>query len=108
MGKAGAKPEGASVLARLLAIPFVALIYAYRALLSPLMGGHCRFHPSCSQYALDAYREHNPIRASWLTLRRVLRCHPLGGSGFDPVPPGGSESQGSSRPDDRVIADRLS
>lgn len=73
---------------RLLGAPFIVMIYAYRVLLSPLMGGHCRFHPSCSQYALDAFHHHNPARASWLTLRRVLRCHPLGGSGYDPVPPG--------------------
>jgi putative membrane protein insertion efficiency factor len=83
MGDPGAQRP----LARLLGAPFVVLIFAYRVLLSPLMGGHCRFHPSCSQYALDAYRQHNPIRASWLTLARVSRCHPFGGSGYDPVPP---------------------
>ena len=86
---------GRSVLRGLIAAPFVALIYAYRVLLSPMMGGHCRFHPSCSQYALDAYARYNPIRASWLTLRRVLRCHPFGGSGYDPVPPKRSDPPGT-------------
>ena len=76
------------VVSRCVAAPVVALIYAYRVLLSPLMGGHCRFHPSCSQYALDAFAQHRPPRALWLTARRVLRCHPFGGSGYDPVPPG--------------------
>lgn len=62
------------------------MIYAYRVTLGPLLGGQCRFLPTCSQYALDAYRAHNPLRATWLTLRRLGRCHPLGGSGYDPVP----------------------
>lgn len=77
-----------SIWRRLVAAPFVALLIAYQTLLSPLMGGRCRFHPSCSNYALEAYRRHNPLLASWLTLRRVLRCHPFGGSGYDPVPLG--------------------
>lgn len=50
------------------------------------MGGHCRFHPTCSLYAIEAYRTHGVLRGSYLTARRLLRCHPLGGSGFDPVP----------------------
>ncbi|MFG0258624.1 MAG: membrane protein insertion efficiency factor YidD [Phycisphaerales bacterium JB043] len=69
-------------------LPFVWLVLAYRATLSPLMGGHCRFHPSCSAYALECYRRFGPIRASLLTLRRLGRCHPLGGSGYDPPPSG--------------------
>lgn len=71
---------------RLTIWPFVALIWLYRVTLSPLMGGHCRFHPTCSVYALDAYRTHGVLRGSYLTVRRLLRCHPFGGSGFDPVP----------------------
>ena len=75
-----------SPLARAAALPFLALIYAYRLTLSPLLGGHCRFHPTCSQYALDAYREHSPLRATLLTARRLLRCHPFRKGGYDPVP----------------------
>jgi putative membrane protein insertion efficiency factor len=71
----------------ILSAPFIALVYAYRVTLSPLMGGQCRFHPTCSQYALDAYREHGPFRGTYLTIRRVIRCQPFGGKGFDPVPP---------------------
>lgn len=71
----------------ILAAPFLALIYLYRFTLGPWIGGHCRFTPSCSQYALDAYRAHNPLRATALTARRLARCHPRGGHGNDPVPP---------------------
>lgn len=71
---------------RLANAPFVAAIYGYRVLLGPWLGGHCRFHPTCSQYALDAYRAYGPVRGSWLTLRRLARCHPFGGRGIDPVP----------------------
>lgn len=73
-------------LSRLASLPFVALIYAYRFTLSPLLGGQCRFHPTCSAYALDAYRLRGPVMGTYLTVRRLLRCHPLGGSGYDPVP----------------------
>lgn len=69
------------------AAPFIAAVRVYQVTLGHFMGGHCRFIPSCSHYAIDAYREHGAARGSWLTLRRLLRCHPLGGSGFDPVPP---------------------
>ncbi len=59
---------------------------AYKALLSPLFTGACRFHPSCSTYAAGALRAHGLIRGSVLAARRLARCHPFGGSGFDPVP----------------------
>lgn len=69
-----------------IALPFILLIRLYQVTLSPLMGGQCRFRPTCSEYAIEAYRLHNPLRASWLTLRRLARCHPFGGHGYDPVP----------------------
>ena len=58
----------------------------YRHFISPFTPASCRFTPTCSQYAVEALRKHGPLRGSWLTLRRLLRCHPLGGSGYDPVP----------------------
>ncbi len=62
------------------------LILAYRYLLAPLIPGRCRYLPSCSHYGLEALQVHGPVHGSWLTLRRLLRCHPWGGHGFDPVP----------------------
>lgn len=64
----------------------VGLIRAYQLLLSPLLGPRCRFHPSCSQYAIEALERHGPVKGGWLALRRVTRCHPLHPGGHDPVP----------------------
>ena len=61
-------------------------IHLYRWFLSPFLGRHCRFHPSCSQYALEAIEAHGVARGWLLALRRIGRCHPWGTSGFDPVP----------------------
>lgn len=61
-------------------------IYFYRACISPLTPPSCRFTPTCSRYALEAIKKHGPIRGLWLAIRRILRCHPWGGSGYDPVP----------------------
>lgn len=58
----------------------------YRYTLSPLLGPRCRYVPTCSAYALEALREHGAIRGSWLAVRRIARCHPWGGHGYDPVP----------------------
>ena len=67
--------------------PFVFLIRFYQVCLSPLKGGpSCRFTPTCSQYALEAFRKHGPFKGLWLSVRRLLRCHPWGGHGYDPVP----------------------
>ena len=73
----------ARLLARLLAVP----VHAYRLLVSPWLGRNCRFAPTCSAYALEALETHGALRGGALALRRVLRCHPWGGEGHDPVPP---------------------
>jgi len=62
-------------------------IRAYRLILSPWLGHSCRFHPSCSVYSIEALEPHGPVRGLWLTVRRLARCNPWGGSGYDPVPP---------------------
>ncbi len=61
-------------------------VYFYRYALSPMFPPTCRFTPTCSQYAVEALKKHGPAKGLWLTLRRLLRCHPWGGSGYDPVP----------------------
>lgn len=77
----------------------VALIGAYRVVLSPLLPPSCRFTPTCSRYAELAVRRFGPWRGGGLALRRLVRCHPWGGSGWDPVPPGAgsSDAMASSR-----------
>ena len=64
----------------------LALIRAYRLLLSPWWGSQCRFTPTCSQFATEAIERHGSLKGSWLALRRLARCHPWHAGGFDPVP----------------------
>ncbi len=65
----------------------LALLAAYRRFVSPLLGQRCRFYPTCSAYAVEAIRSRGALRGSWLTLRRLARCHPFHPGGHDPVPP---------------------
>jgi putative membrane protein insertion efficiency factor len=63
----------------------VQLVLLYRVTLGRLLGGHCRYYPSCSQYAIDAVNKHGPWRGSWRAAKRICRCHPWGGKGYDPA-----------------------
>ncbi len=69
-----------------------AVLKTYRYLVSPWLGYHCRFHPSCSEYAIQAIDRHGAVKGSYLTLRRLLRCHPFHPGGCDPVPDKPSDS----------------
>jgi putative membrane protein insertion efficiency factor len=69
-----------------MAAGLILLVRVYRLLLSPLLGQRCRFHPSCSCYAIEALQRHGAARGGWLTFRRLTRCHPLNPGGIDPVP----------------------
>ncbi len=75
-----------SVVRRLAAWPLIVLVRFYQRCISPLTPPSCRFTPTCSQYALEALRKYGPLKGLWLTLKRLSRCHPWGGSGYDPVP----------------------
>jgi len=64
----------------------IGFIKVYRMVLSPFIGQHCRFTPTCSEYAIQAIDEHGSFRGSWLAIRRLSRCHPFHTGGWDPVP----------------------
>ena len=61
-------------------------IRLYQRFISPCLGHNCRFLPTCSQYAIEAITKYGPVKGLWLAVKRILRCHPWGGSGYDPVP----------------------
>jgi len=65
---------------------FIILIRFYQGAISPYLAPSCRFTPSCSAYGIEAIRKYGPFHGGWLTLKRVARCHPWGGKGYDPVP----------------------
>ncbi|MCW3092107.1 MAG: rane protein insertion efficiency factor YidD [Ferruginibacter sp.] len=70
----------------LFSLPFIGLIKLYQLVISPLLGSQCRYTPTCSQYGIEAFRKHGPIKGLWLTIWRIARCNPWGGHGPDPVP----------------------
>lgn len=83
-----------------------ALIRGYQITLSPYFGQGCRFHPTCSHYAMQALEAHGPLAGLWLTVRRLLRCHPWHPGGIDEVPPPRSSPGVSSRPGGVLGPDR--
>lgn len=92
---------------RLAAGMMLGVIRIYWWTLSPLIGGQCRFEPTCSRYADEAIRRHGPWRGGRLALRRICRCHPFGGEGYDPCPPTSptSPSNGETPPPGAPEAD---
>ena len=73
------------MISRLLERVFVFVVLAYRATLGVFLSGHCRYHPTCSQYMIDAIKKYGPWRGLWRGTKRVLRCHPFGAAGYDPA-----------------------
>ncbi len=69
-----------------LTVPFIFIFKGYQLLISPLVPPSCRFQPTCSQYGIEALKKHGVIKGLSLTIKRMAKCHPLGGKGFDPVP----------------------
>lgn len=72
-------------ISKILVFPMVALIRFYQFAISPLIGPKCRFTPTCSQYAKEALQKYGPLKGSWLAIKRIGRCNPWGGHGYDPV-----------------------
>jgi putative membrane protein insertion efficiency factor len=74
------------IILKLLAAPFILLIKIYQLLISPLFPSSCRYSPTCSHYTLEALKKYGLFKGGWLGIKRISRCHPWGGSGYDPVP----------------------
>ncbi|MDX9711468.1 MAG: membrane protein insertion efficiency factor YidD [Ignavibacteriaceae bacterium] len=70
----------------MLAVPFILLIKIYQLFISPLFPSSCRYTPTCSHYTAEALKKYGLFKGGWLGIKRILRCHPWGGSGYDPVP----------------------
>jgi putative membrane protein insertion efficiency factor len=75
------------MLNKILTFPLIFLIRIYQMVISPLLPNSCRYTPTCSSYMIEALRIHGPLKGLWLGSKRISRCHPWGGEGYDPVPP---------------------
>jgi len=73
-------------LKKFLIFPFIFIIKIYQKFISPVLLPSCRFSPTCSQYSIEALNKHGLLKGLWLSLKRISKCHPFGGSGYDPVP----------------------
>ncbi len=74
------------LLQQLISYPFILLVRIYQYVISPAIGPKCRFTPTCSQYTVEALKKYGLFKGGWLAIRRISRCHPGGGSGYDPLP----------------------
>ena len=84
----GAKRGDVAPVTRIVNVPVVWLLRGYKKLISPLLPPACRFHPTCSEYARECFEHLGFLRATWLSIRRLSRCHPFHPGGFDPAPVG--------------------
>ena len=74
------------MLNKIIIFPFVLFIRGYQLIISPILGSNCRFMPTCSEYAVESLKKYGLIKGTYLSIKRILSCHPFGGSGHDPVP----------------------
>jgi len=84
-----------SMLTKLIQNILITFVRLYQLVISPILPPTCRYHPTCSSYAIEALQVHGPVSGAWLAIKRLLRCQPWGGHGFDPVPdkPGGKKNE---------------
>lgn len=73
------------MLNKIVALPVIILIRGYQLLISPILGSNCRFMPTCSEYAMGSLKAHGLIKGTYLTIKRIGKCHPWGGHGYDPI-----------------------
>lgn len=69
----------------------IGLVRLYQLIISPYLPSSCRYHPTCSQYGIDALRQHGALKGGWMAIKRIARCHPWSEGGYDPVPPSQQE-----------------
>jgi hypothetical protein len=74
------------MISKIFSFLFLGIIKAYRLFISPMLAPSCRYLPTCSEYGLQAIKKYGPFKGGWLTVKRISRCHPWGGHGYDPVP----------------------
>ncbi len=74
------------MISRVISFILILIINFYRTVISPILPPRCRYNPTCSEYAVQAIKKHGSFKGGWLSLKRIARCHPWGGHGYDPVP----------------------
>jgi len=74
------------MLNKIITFPLILLIRGYQLIVSPILGSNCRFMPTCSEYAMESFKTYGLIKGSFLTIKRIGKCHPFGGHGYDPIP----------------------
>ena len=74
------------ILNKIIVLPLIIIIRAYQLIISPILGSNCRFAPTCSEYAMESLKSHGLIKGLFLTIKRIGKCHPWGGHGYDPIP----------------------
>ena len=74
------------MLNKIVIFPFILIIRAYQLVISPMLGSNCRFMPTCSQYTMDSLKEYGLIKGTFLSIKRIVKCHPWGSHGYDPIP----------------------